>query len=368
LDRVNDVFRGPSATGGGALDDLERQLSAPGGDFSDSDAILARTVAGLRLCLESLARAEADLSDLVETLRADRRVLDSVVLHPLVRMEISRQLAARAGHADDVRADSLVTKVSGVTRAVPAPIASDAQWSPALIDPVAPNDVDRSLAATIQAFYANERDKRVRVTAGGREGDAAVAGAAALLDELVPSMWRSTCQHTRAVAFLEDAPFASVSFYGLPGVTMLSNALFEDRLGLAQALLHEGLHHKFHDLWGHWSIVPEGFNQQISPRHVYPPWRPDLERSGEGWPVDTVLGAAHVYVHMIVFAGRRGPDTLTDNDRPYASVAERAEYLVGVLSREDVAEILRPKGRQLAHWLGACFDRWQHLAGAIGVR
>ncbi len=341
-----------------ACTELENRLCEPGGEFTDSAAILSRATGLARLGLMMLGRDHPPLGAFMAEARTVPGLLEAVIMRPSVRAEISRQLSAReGGELAPERRTTLDTALSDGARSTSAPGGS---WAPAVLGPEEGCALDRAMAELIRTICTNQGRPSARVVEAGTGERQALLEAEAILESTVPSLWHSARDHTRAIVVLDDAPFGSCTLRTLPGVTMLSTELLQDPAETAEALLHEAVHDKLADLCAYLPVLPVGYSDDTAPRLLCPPWREDL---AGGWPVWVVLSAAHVYVHLIVLRGRNHVEASRPTNA-YATAHERADFLTAGLLRADVAGSLRPKGCDVVAWMRASFEAWE---GAVST-
>jgi len=339
-----------------ALQRLEAALCAPGGEFTDSARIVGGATGVSRFCLQILAKGDDELGELVAELRSVPRLLDRVIRHPHVTAEINDQLVARKrGDLTPERRRGflrLTSEVADRFRGAPEPTA----WEPLLLEPEGPDDVDYPLAEKIRTLCVNQQGNDACNVVPARPLDRdALAVAVEMLEESIPTIWYATRSHSRMLAFIENAPFASTTMRTLAGITLLDTSLASDPEAMAEAILHEGLHNKVADLCAQLPVLPAGYNDFTAPPLLCPPWRQDLAGAGKGWPAFVLLGAAHVYVHLTVLRSRRHTDP-PDASGPYGTAALRADYLTESILQDDVGSAFPPKGREMARWLRECFE------------
>lgn len=197
---------------------------------------------------------------------------------------------------------------------------------------------------------------------------AAIERAAALLGTVLPRT-AEVLSHVRHVAVV-DGPgaFESASTREVPGVVFISEHAFRTPLKLAEALLHEAVHHRFYDLQVTRSILMADYDTATADT-VSPRWHPPTT----AWAFDRALAAAHVYVHLMGWftalathpAGAPlGPDgVVISRER----AATRARLLL-----DDVLALaprhLGPAGTAFVAWLSEACDELATVHDPIGRR
>ncbi|MBV9012838.1 MAG: hypothetical protein JO272_12455 [Pseudonocardiales bacterium] len=127
--------------------------------------------------------------------------------------------------------------------------------------------------------------------------DATVVRAAVeLLDRVLPRLTAGVLQHVAYLAqVIGPDAFESASTRPIPSAVFVSEHCFSSPARLAEALLHEAVHHRFYDLQLTRSIFVRGYDTSTAPT-IAPEWH--ARSTVTEWPLDRGLAAAHVYVHL----------------------------------------------------------------------
>lgn len=211
-------------------------------------------------------------------------------------------------------------------------------------------------------MYAEHMDGNRAATHHLTEPDGAAAAAldnaVALLGEVIPTLASGVLAHVKVIAVVEGPEaFESASTREVPGVIFVSDHAFRSRVRLAEALLHESVHHRLYDLQLTRSIFAADYDTAAAGT-VTPFWHPP----GTRWPFDRALAAAHVYVHLTEWfmalsehpaAADLGPGGAA---RSFATSAERATGLLNGLvpiARQHTGTM----GRAFIDWLSWCLAK-----------
>lgn len=334
---------------------LEEHLILPGHEFADSDLIVGRVVGILGFCLDVVADGTTALSaDGMPELARER-----FLLHPVARLEVQDAFDALCRGERPLargRRELLRTCARSVARQTGDHLPPF--WGPPTTGPVAAR-----LAAQIAEVLQATADGGTGGHPVGVDRHEVLDAAGALLNRTVPALWGSARRHVQLAVLVAEAPFASGSQRRLPGTVLLSTDLLRDPALVAEGLLHEALHHKLYALYLQGPVLPPGYDAGASPR-LQPPWH-RTPSPGAGWPVDNVLAAMHVYLHLAVLRARWGRESYLDVGPPYASALSRAVYLAAAL-RTELAGLLGDKGTDLVEWLWDGLCRYAGTPGRQG--
>lgn len=347
--------------------DLDPLVHDP--EFADSTRLtdIAHTYAAFALDIlaEDEPAAARLRAALVDPDRA-RRTLRS----PALRFALNHLLA---GHrTDPLRAvlDQAATAGPGLLEGDALPLGPYDLFVPH--DPAGPADATlrHAFATTVVADLDTEGHRAtVRLDRPEPAETATLRAAVALLDAAVPALAGSVAAHVRLVAIARSESdtaeqLLSASNSALPGALFLSGPALRDRLAAAEALLHEATHQRLYDLMLCRRLYAPGPGPT-----VLPPWYAGESGHAARWPVDRVLAALHVYVHVATLwlATLRAADGLAPAGpvpaQPAALRAGGGPNAAGGPS--DGGGLSGDERGVVAGRLGRCLDKGDYLLGAL---
>lgn len=344
--------------------DVDSLLSA-GSVFADGPSILGRVYETYDFLLEILDWPLVD-----PVVLTPHRVCPDFVLDTVNRSQLDGLLLGLAsGH--DIRPDRLaklqeahITSPGRLLAAEAAMIGSRLRFQVGdhNVDLVAAPDLDAPGHRALRRLYRQHLctpPAAHRLTGIDVTDVAAVNAAIKLLGQVIPRLASGLLHHVAYLAKVAgpDA-FESASTRPIPGAVFVSDCCFSSPARLAEALIHEAVHHRFYDLQLTRSIFVPDYDTNTAPT-IAPEWH--ARSVVTEWPLDRGLAAAHVYVHLTAWFQRLAEYGPTAAQRE-AAAASAEKVTCRAYSLLDKIQVLAPghlgrAGAVFLEWLMAVEDQ-----------
>lgn len=232
---------------------------------------------------------------------------------------------------------------------------------------------DRADGVCTRAFrYLVEQNFGAPLCSPRPENLATLQQAAAILDQVAPSLARSALSHARLIALFPQAgrweKVTSCSQFRIVGVIFLGRDMLRDPVSVAEHVLHEALHQKLYDLRHAHSVLARDFEPEREEVSGAAPavvslWNLVSTPGSARWGPSRTLAAFHVYAHLAVYG--RLLEAAPDQARHLAGAAAgltsatsafRRAYYLGTQLREKYGDELGLAGQCLVDWLMQCLE------------